>query len=56
MFEVRLIRNGDTLYVRTCDKGDILPTIAAIMQQFESERGTYKYQTNYAMQWRQVRE
>lgn len=56
MFEVRLMRNGDTLYLLTCEKGDILPTIATLMQKFEAERGSYRYQTNYAIQWRQVRE
>ncbi len=56
MFEVRLIKSGNVLYQQVCDKGELLPTIATLMQKFEAERGTYEYQTSYAVQWRQVKE
>lgn len=56
MFEVRLFQGSDPLYTRTCDLGDVLPTAAALMQQFESERGLYEYQRTYAVTWRRVKE
>jgi len=56
MFEVRLMNGDRTLYVRHCDAGDILPTIATLLQTFEADHGRYTYQRPYAIQWRQVKE
>lgn len=56
MFEVRLLDGGGTLFVRHCNVGDLLPTIATLLQQFEAEHGKFSYQRPYAMQWRQVKE
>lgn len=57
MFEVIFYGlGGQKLYVRKCDKGDILPTMATLMQLYESEQGVYEYQRNYAIQWRRIRE
>ena len=57
MFEVTLYGvGGHRLYTRKCKVGDLLPTIATILQQFEVDHGTYQYQRNYAIQWRQVSE
>ena len=56
MFEVRLLDGSGTLYVEHCDVGDLLPTMATLLQKFEAEHGRYVYQRPYAMQWRQVRE
>ncbi len=56
MFEVRLLDGGGTLFVRHCNVGDLLPTIAAILQEFEGAHGKFTYQRPYAMQWRQVSE
>ena len=47
---------GQKLYTRRCDVGDILPTIAALLQDYESEHGKYEYQRNYAIQLRRIRE
>jgi len=57
MFEVIFYGlGGQKLYTRKCDKGDILPTMATLMQLYESEQGKYEYQRNYAIQWRRIRE
>jgi hypothetical protein len=56
MFEVKLFRGGDILLCATCDKGDLLPTIATLLQDFEATHGKYEHQRNYAIQWRRVKE
>ena len=57
MFELRLYAPGGGLkLVRQCDVGDLLPTIATMLQEFEAAEGEYKYQENYAIQWRRVKE
>jgi hypothetical protein len=56
MFEVKLFQGSDVCATATCDKGDLLPTIATLMQDFEATRGAYEYQRNYAIQWRRVKE
>lgn len=56
MFEIKMIHRGKSLYVRHCDKGELLPTIAAMLQDFEAEHGMYRHQDNYALQWRRVKE
>ena len=56
MFEIMMIKGGDILNRKTCDVGALLPTIAALMQEFEIEHGAYEHQRNYAVQWRRVRE
>lgn len=57
MFEVIFYGlGGEKLYTRKCDKGDILPTMATLMQLYESEHGKYEYQREYAIQWRRIRE
>lgn len=56
MFEVKLIRGSDTLVVKTCGVGDLLPTIAALLQRYEGNQGQYEYQRSYAIQWRRIKE
>jgi len=57
MFELKFYGlGGQCLYTRTCDVGDVLPTIATILQQYEADNGKYEYQRNYAIQLRRVRE
>ena len=56
MFEIRMIFRGGSLYVRRCDKGELLPTMAAMLQDFEAEHGVYRHQENYALQWRRIKE
>ena len=56
MFEVKLINSSNTMYGMECDVGDLLPTIATLLQLYESENGAYEYQRNYAIQWRRVKE
>ena len=56
MFEVKFYFGSSSPKVRTCDVGDLLPTIATILQEFETVSGKYEYQRNYAIQWRRVKE
>lgn len=56
MFEVKLFEGSDVLVRATCDVGDLLPTMATLMQDFEASKGKYQYQRNYAIQWRRVKE
>jgi hypothetical protein len=56
MFEVVFFYPGGLEKTRTCDVGDLLPTIATMLQEYERSHGTYEYQRNYAVQWRRVRE
>ncbi len=56
MFEVKLIEGSFTRETLTCDVGDLLPTMATLMQGFEAERGKYAYQRTYAITWRRVKE
>jgi hypothetical protein len=56
MFELKLFRGSDVFATATCDKGDLLPTIATLMQDFEATHGNYEYQRNHAIQWRRVKE
>lgn len=56
MFEVIFYISGSIEQNITCDKGDLLPTMAMIMQDFESKHGKYEHQRNYAIQWRRIKE
>jgi hypothetical protein len=56
MFEVKLKKGSDTVSALTCVVGDLLPTIATLLQLYEAENGAYEYQRNYAVTWRRVRE
>ena len=54
MFEVRLIAGSYTRDVKVCKVGQLLPTIAELMQKHEGDG--WKYGANYAIQWRRVSE
>lgn len=56
MFEVKLKRGSDTMYGMECVVGDLLPTIATLLQLYEAENGAYEYQRNYALTFRRVSE
>ncbi len=56
MFELKFFQGSDTYLTARCDVGDLLPTMATLMQDFEKEIGKYEYQRNYAIQWRRVKE
>lgn len=56
MFEVRLYEGSYQRAMATCDVGDLLPTIATLMQEFEADKGKYAYQRTYAITWRRVKE
>lgn len=56
MFEVTMYRGSEVLYRDQCDQGDLLPTMATLMQRFEAEHGKYEHQRNHAIQWRRVKE
>lgn len=56
MFEIKFYIGNAAPEVRTCDMGELLPTIASILMDHERDHGKYKYQTNYTIQWRQVKE
>lgn len=56
MFEIVFYKGGHKLQTVTCDKGDLLPTMATLMQDFEAEHGKYEHQINYAIQWRRIKE
>lgn len=54
MFEVRLIAGSYTIDVKMCDVGQLLPTIADLMQKHEGDG--WKYGSPYAVQWKRVKE
>jgi len=54
MFEVKLIAGSYTIETTTCGIGQLLPTMAALMQKHEN--GGWKYGANYAIQWKRVKE
>lgn len=56
MFEVRLYEGSYQRAMATCDVGDLLPTIATLLQEFEADKGKYEYLRNYAIEWRRVKE
>lgn len=56
MFEVIFHCGDGRPKTRTCDVGNLLPTIATILQDFERDHGKYEHQQNYAIQWRRVKE
>lgn len=56
MFEVILYKGSDPIYFEKCDVGDLLPTIATVLQWYEREHGKYEYQRSYAIKFRQVKE
>lgn len=56
MFEVYMYIGSYRKITKTCDVGDLLPTIASIMQECEADEGEYIYQQNYAIAWRKVKE
>ncbi len=56
MFEVTFFYVDGMTKIKTCDVGDLLPTIATMLQEYERSHGKYEYQRNYAVQWRRVRE
>jgi hypothetical protein len=56
MFEIRLYKAGELLFVETAEQGDLLPKIATLLQLFEAKYGKYEHQRPYSLQWRRVRE
>ncbi len=56
MFEVKLYEGSYLVDTETCDVGDLLPTIATLLQAFEAEKPKYDYQRPYAIQWKRVKE
>lgn len=56
MFEVKMYTGDKVLFSELCESGEVLPTIAALMQRHESKYGKYEYQRTYAIEWRQIRE
>lgn len=52
MIEVKLIEGSYTVLTKTCESGDLAPTIIAILQEYEAERGELKYRQNYAITFR----
>lgn len=56
MFEVYMMIGSYKAYTEHCDVGDLLPTIATILQKHEADKGAYIYQQNYAIAWRRVKE
>ena len=56
MFEVKLFEGSYIRAGRTCDVGELLPTMATLLQEFESQKGTYDYQRPYSIQWKRVKE
>jgi len=51
MIEIRLIRGSFLIDGASCEKGDLLPTIAALLQKFESEHGELKGGSKYAIEF-----
>jgi hypothetical protein len=56
MFELRMYKAGELLFVDTVEQGDLLPKIATMLQNFEAKYDTYEHQRPYTLQWRRVRE
>ena len=56
MFEVTFYQADGSSETRVCNVGDLLPTIATFLQEFERDYGKYEYQCNYAVRWRRVKE
>lgn len=56
MFEVKFFEGSFLWRTTTCDIGDLLPTIATVLQEFEAYKNKYEYQRNYAIQWKRVKE
>ena len=56
MFEVRLYEGSYCVDCQTCDVGNLLPTIATLLQAFEAKKPTYDYQRPYSIQWKRIKE
>lgn len=54
MIVVTIWKGSDKLETRTCNKGELLPTIATLMQKHEG--GAWEHQRGYAVSWRVVKE
>lgn len=54
MFEVKLFRGSDIIDIELCAVGDLLPTVASLMQRHEGDG--WRYQQYYAVQWQRVKE
>ena len=49
MIEVTLIEGSHRKIVKTCEPGDLAPTIIGILQEYEAKHGELKYRQNYAI-------
>lgn len=55
MIEIRLIKGSFVMDGATCEKGDLIPTIAALLQKYESEHGDLTGGQKYAIEFWPVR-
>lgn len=54
MFLVTLYKGGNVLDRKTCEVGNLLPTIATLMQKHMGDG--WQHQENYAIAWRRIKE
>ena len=55
MLLVELWMGSQKMDSQPCDKGNLLPTIATLMQKHEAEHG-WKHGQEYAISWKIVKE
>ena len=54
MFVVKLYKGSDIIDIEKCAIGDLLPTVASLMQRHEGDG--WQHQQQYAVQWTLVNE
>ena len=53
IFQLDLQRDGETIDRERCDVGNLLPTIAELLQRYEArEPGIFVPGTTYSIEWR----
>lgn len=54
MFELKLYKGSEVIDRKTCDVGDLLPSIATLLQ--DNQGAGWEHQQDYAVRWVRVRE